>query len=250
MIQDYSELSRFYDKLYDLERDEIFFVSLSCRNKYLSEEERKKYHLSGNEMFCREFIFEKNMEKFVEIFEKMYHDFFFKDLPEKGLVTYFNLNPTSSIKAYLNFKKEMDEELVRLVDSLHTGTEYREQVYHRFKNSQSVLKTQFQKYRSRKILIDVDFDVKSKDPIEEFQDELLKNDVMYFTTETRSGYHVTMKKDTIHFNYNEIIERLNTDVEVFDGGEIIVNEQEMIPVPGTMQGGNHLVRIIEENWEF
>ena len=51
------ELERFINYLPQLDKDELWFASLSARNKYLTEDERTYYCLGRSEMFAREFIF-------------------------------------------------------------------------------------------------------------------------------------------------------------------------------------------------
>ena len=53
------ELKNFYDKVLarqPLLPNEVRYISLSVRNKYLTEDERANYCLGRSEMFAREFI--------------------------------------------------------------------------------------------------------------------------------------------------------------------------------------------------
>ena len=52
LIADVDELKWFYDNvLPNLKQAEVYFLSLSGRNKYLTDEEKQYYQLGRNEMF-------------------------------------------------------------------------------------------------------------------------------------------------------------------------------------------------------
>ncbi len=71
-IQDKYELKRFYDFILpDLLPNEVYFVSLSARNKYLTTEERYDLSLGRTEMFERRIIKKKNGIDFIEILKNM-----------------------------------------------------------------------------------------------------------------------------------------------------------------------------------
>ena len=50
------EAKEFASMLAPLNMDEVYFISLSARNKYLTQEERDEYSLGRTEMFAREII--------------------------------------------------------------------------------------------------------------------------------------------------------------------------------------------------
>jgi hypothetical protein len=86
--------------------------------------------------------------------------------------------------------------------------------------------------------IDVDFNLNMKDSviINRLVDDLRKKEIKFFVIETKGGYHLLLKKETVRFNYNELVERWNT--EGFLGvKEIVVNKNEMIPLSGCYQAG-------------
>ena len=53
MIKDFNEYNKFLEVLPELEKDEVYFVSISVRNKYLTSEERDYYCLGRTEIFAR-----------------------------------------------------------------------------------------------------------------------------------------------------------------------------------------------------
>lgn len=255
IIQDKKEFLKFYDKLYELEKDELFFISLSARNKYLTEEERLKYSLGRTEMFGREFIKGKDLELFDYTFKKLEALMSYKTtsnrslIPEKALVVYFNINPTSSIKAVQVFIQEMQKEMYSLINDLDKDNDTH-RVYSRFKNAKSILNTQFQKYTSRKIFIDVDFDTKDFSIVTMLTEKLDENNVEYFVIETQGGFHVAIKRGTCSKYVNYMLytswvkncDKIAKDID--KDNEVIINKNEMIPLPGTLQA-NHLVKLRE-----
>ena len=64
------ELQKFINYLPQLEKDELWFCSMSARNKYLTEDERVKYDLGRSEMFAREFIFDTHIDNFLYVLQK------------------------------------------------------------------------------------------------------------------------------------------------------------------------------------
>lgn len=250
MIKSECELREFINLLYDLERDEVFFVSLSARNKYLDADERIKYALSRSEMFSREFIYKRDYDSFKYVLEILKAALSYRRTgtgelyPEKAMIVYFNLNPTSTIKAYMEFQKEMNKEIAEYINDVAHGNNV--DVRHkRFKNAVSILKSEFQKHPSRKIFLDVDFDTKNTNYLTLYTDFLQKNNIRFFVINTKSGYHVVLKKDTIPKGLNiyskitELDKQLKT---VEPDKEIVLNKNLMVPLPGTMQG-DHLVTI-------
>lgn len=70
-IYDENELKKFFD-LYvpDSLPNEVYFISLSARNKYLTPEEKEELGLGKTEMMERRIIREKNWNKFIRSIRK------------------------------------------------------------------------------------------------------------------------------------------------------------------------------------
>jgi lysophospholipase L1-like esterase len=96
LIKDREEFNKLISILPDLNKDEVYFISLSARNKYLTMDERKEYSLGQTEMFGREIAQSK---------EKLY-DYTIK-----------KLEATLSYKTTRNGKPIPDE--YRIWDGLH-----------------------------------------------------------------------------------------------------------------------------------
>lgn len=241
-----TELQEFIKLLPQLEKDELWFVSLSARNKYLNEEEREFYHLGRTEMFSREFIYETYLENFKYVLTMLEAQLTYRRtksnqlFPEKAMITYFNLNPSSGISAYLDFQKEMNKELGDLVNGLEKNND-NERIYSRFKKCQSILKSSFQTEISRKIFLDVDFDTLDYAYVNDFTSFCDDNNIKYFVVSTKSGFHVCLKKETVKCNFMKILSALDTSVKSKGKGEVILNSNLMIPLPGTLQGGHEVL---------
>ena len=250
LIYSEKELQDFINILPQLEKDELWFVSLSCRNKYLSDEERQIMGLSRTEMFAREFIYKTHIDNFNYILSKLGTELIWRrtktnlQFPRHAMIVYFNLNPSSGVDAYFNFQKEMSKEVAELVNGIEKQHNV-ENLYNRFKNCMSVLKSNFQTSMSRKIFLDADFDTKNSYYVENYVNYCDSNDIKYFVVDTKNGFHVCMLKETVKSNIHQKLSELNEKLKFHEQkGEIILNSNLMIPMPGTLQA-NHKVRIIK-----
>ena len=258
-IHDVEELKYFYDNiLQPLEKNEIYFLSLSARNKYLSTEEREELGLGRTEMFERTIIRERTWEKFlkkVRSYERNKESFLTKKgfaIPSKCITIYFNVNPSNVLKAYNEFSKTMNDYFMELGMNASKGGDI-DNISDRIKKMDVLLMNCFQKNAGTKHYIDIDFDI----PKTEIRIvELFLNDVKsrnpetkYFVIDTKSGFHVLLERNSIRYNFNESIGKamqyavdLGLD-EKDDHFEIVNNKNLMIPLPGTLQGG-YPVRVI------
>ena len=266
LIKDNRQFDRFVNMMPDLIEDEVFFISLSARNKYLTDKEREYYGLGRTEMFGRTVIKEK--EDFEFAMKKLATNLTYKTtknnllIPEHALVVYVNVNPSSMIKAYEMLQHKMNQELFQV----YHATKHRQEVnYDGFKRLERQLLNCIQKSRGSKHYIDLDFDC-NEDILKEFYYTLfngaLKQGYSEFTSKemlkniivTQGGFHVLIEykwMDTLNLilknlnlkNINDFIKQLN-NLAKEEGGEVIWNKNQMIPVPGTMQA-RHLVTYYE-----
>jgi len=247
LIKDQKQFNKFIDLLPELQNDEVYFISLSARNKYLSKEEREHYSLGQTEMFGREIAQSKEKLETYTI-KKLESLLEFKTtrngmlIPEKSLVVYMNINPSSMVKAYMQFQKEMSNQISEITSALMNG----KNPNYSFVNIQTrELMNCIQKSSSRKEFIDIDCDTKEKQVIEYLYDSLAENGILFYLIETKGGLHFLIKKDTIpkfvnkycvvrSFNIMNIINKAKELSEIKDV-EIMINNNAMVPVPGTMQ---------------
>lgn len=232
-----------------LQNDEIYFISLSARNKYLTDDERKQYALNHTEMFAREIVTEDNIWDYV--FRKLDGTFKAKrtktglEFPEKALVTYVNINPSSAVKAIQQFKRDLaeaEENVMRKI--LLNGGTPNDYDFDFFKHAKSKLNNAYQRNTSRKIFVDIDVDTKDESILHHIVLPLTAMKATFTTIETRGGFHVMVKSESIKGNY--VYNAIEKAKEVAgDGIEIAFNSNAMVPVPGTFHGG-FLVRIRED----
>ena len=81
IIYSEDELKWFFDHCVpSLKKDEVFFCSLSARNKYLTEEERETLGLGRTEMMSKTIIRHDSWERFLEHIHRL-------ECHKKGLLT-------------------------------------------------------------------------------------------------------------------------------------------------------------------
>lgn len=236
LIHDEKQIKKFIDTIYPpLIDDEVLFVSLSSRAKYLSEEQKEKgLRINRNEMFNRRFFNgdkDTLCNKLIEYIDSIHceediltgddylSDYYTSNgfnIPLNTVTVYININPSSMKKAAAKLTSEVVSKLIE------NDNEW-------FIKLQSKLNTEVQKAKSRRELIDIDFDVDSYESVEYFLTKIKGTPI-----KTHSGYHVLInKKDLEDINLGEVISYIQ---QKYDNKEIIINSNAMIPIPGTFQG--------------
>jgi len=256
LIQDEKQFNNFVDNILpDLKNDEVYFISLSARNKYLTDEERDTYALGRTEMFSRQIA--KSKEQLKEYtMKKLGMSLLYKttknglQIPEKALVVYININPSSMLKAYQLFQEKMNKEMNTIINALRNN---KEPNYDRTLIQKRLLMNCVQKSSGEKHYIDIDCDTKKPEVVESLTASLSNSKIEFHVIETQGGFHFLIKKDTIptnkklkhlniqKFNLMRIIQAAR-DVDG-EGNEIAINGNVMVPVPGSCQA-NFLVRMV------
>lgn len=236
MIEDAEQFGRFIEWLPELQQDEVYFLSLSARNKYLTEEERVTFGLGRTEMFSRFTAHDKPGIQYV--MQKLKASLLYRrtrsgnEIPTKALVTYMNVNPCSMIDAYVEFKGQIDNIMREMLVAHNHG-----------KNGPSFepwwklerhLMNCVQRSKARRLIVDIDID--THDPL--IQGELCvflsSHNIEHRLIKTQGGYHVLIKKETIgKTNIFSKIQELDARCEK----EVVINKNGMVPVPGTLQAG-------------
>lgn len=277
IIADEKELKWYYENiLHPLENNEVYFVSLSARNKYLTAKEREDLQLGRTEMFARKIISIDKWEVFLrsiksfEINEGGYTTKNNSNIPEKSMVCYFNINPSCSIKAYNMFNKTMNDYMFELAYcSIHDRA--KENILKRINKQRTLLMNCYQKSRGTKHWLDLDFDVPEYFNAPKLMKDFLNAlKIEYYWVETKSGYHLLIDIDSLSkmkVNPQNICQeglirlfRATTEKQrgstpkyegkntiVIDSKkyEIIINKNAMIPLPGTYQAG-HKVTVLNK----
>lgn len=254
IIKDQKQFDKFIDILPELKNDEVYFISLSARNKYLTKDERNFYSLGQTEMFGREIAQTKEKLKDYTI-RKLEANLYSKrtrngkEIPQKSLVCYMNVNPSGMVKSYFQFQKEMNRQISEITIALQND----KKPNYSFVNIQTrELMNCIQKSTGTKHFIDIDCDTKEPAVTESIILTLNDANIKYYIIETRGGYHFLIKKDTIPSKKNGTIirsfnlQKMCTDAikkSKIEKVEVMINGNAMVPVPGTMQS-DFLVKLI------
>jgi len=263
-IHSLHELKFFYDNvLPPLEPTDVYFVSLSARSKYLTEEEKEILNLGRTEMFCKTIIRKQGWDRFLRTirkFECRKDGYTTKNgfcIPAKCITTYININPSNTLQALGNFKKVLTEYEIEIASIALKNRSNTSNIAERLNKLDNSLMTAYQQSRGQKHWIDIDCDInKTFKPHEntiikdKFEELRLKT---YWWIDTKSGYHLLLKRDELKFDPNKLISvvyeeyyKLMNELKLEYGKtEIIINKNEMIPLPGCYQG-EHPVTILNK----
>lgn len=245
LIYDIEELKTFYERIMlPLDLYEVNFLSLSCRNKYLTDEERKEYALGRTEMIGRIIIKEHDFNKFYKIIKEyevlLDTSLVTKNgnlLPPKAVCVYININPSNTIRALNMFQHQINDYYLEI-----SRTQDKKGLSNRLNKCDKHLMTCYQKARGYKHWLDIDIDLQNgkdnynKEVLFTSFDVLLENKIEFVTLETKSGYHVLIKRKSLKDNkYNpyDYIKVLKENI--IDWKEIDINKNEMVCVSGTYQ---------------
>jgi hypothetical protein len=243
-IHDEDQIRKFVSLLSPLKGDEAYFLSLSARNKYLTEEERRVYDLGRTEMFARKLVkrdkkkivpMEDNYLRVLKSMQVSHGGYTSRSgvtLPDKCLVVYANINPVSGLKALKEFQTKIMDSLF----DMRTNSEAPDN----FSNLDTQLMNCYQRSRGTRTLIDIDFDIPEDgiDILKTFTSIMRENEVKYHVIKTKSGFHVLLEKANIKFNYVDIVKNCHIEaVKRFglDHVEVMQNNNSMVPVPGCRQ---------------
>lgn len=257
ILGDIGELQKFYDlAIPDLKPFEVFFLSLSARNKYLTEEERKDFGLGRTEMYARTILRERSFDKLVAKLRRFetnngaYLTKKGKDIPDQANVVYWNINPSSTIKALKEFNSQVNEFQSEIIHIASQGGDFNN-LSHRMNKLDQLLMNCYQRNQNKTYWIDIDFDIPKDryDLVEKLLEDFRLNGVHYLVIDTKSGYHIMIDRQTLNYNFNESISDCNdlaedTVEDYHNNYEIVVNKNNMIPLPGTYQAG-HIVKVKE-----
>lgn len=255
LIRDDYHICLFYHHvLKGLEASEVNFLSAAARTKYLTKEQREKIRLGKTQMLGKTLIKRSDYKSFYNQVQRLdaessfYTDYDGHIIPRECMVMYVNINPSSALKALYEFKKilcEYEMEATRLL--LHnTCEEKKSEYFERIKTVINRLYSCFQVARSRKRWIDIDCDIHNVNTYNVFKTtqnyastlEGFK-DSKIFGIATRGGLHILVRTEGLKDNPEKLVKFINTYVRAEGGSidEIKINKNEMVPLPGTSQGG-------------
>jgi hypothetical protein len=238
-----------------LKKNEIYFLSLSARNKRLDEDERKYYQIGRSEMFAKQQIRHDSFDellKHVKRFECREDAYLTKaglPYPAKVLVCYWNLCPVDAYKAMKDQMSYLTEILSSLADSAIKNSQGGiDESFYKIRKSFDTCQSLFARNFGTKYWIDFDIDgTFTETDCFNIRDIIFTlgacntGDVMII--KTAGGAHFLIKKSTIHVNPLHISDGIFMKMKA-NIKEIVVNKNEMCPLPGTRQYGDHVVNIL------
>jgi hypothetical protein len=251
-IADEDELRFFWNYgIPPLQRNELYFVSLSARNKKLDEEERIKYAVGRSEMFAKQQIRHDSYKEFIKHikrFEVRKDAYLTKSdvpYPEKVLVCYWNIVPIDAYKAMKDQMAYLTETLIGLSDSCLKGSKNGiEESFYKIKKSFDTCQSLFARNFGKKYWLDIDIDA---DNLRDVDIERIKSifkmhkyvDGEIMIIKTGGGVHCLVLASKLKENPDNFCHEIENDLKLhnIEVHEIIRNKNEMIPLPGTYQYG-------------
>jgi hypothetical protein len=276
-LKDIDELKWFWTyAMRPLKPHEVYFISTGARNKRLTEQEREYFQVGRSEMFYKEIITEDDYSRFLrgirrcESNKLAYLTKAGLPYPDSVLVLYTNITPTD---AYSAMTKQIDNLITvqrELVDSVlknsRTGIA---QAYRNIRHSHTTGQSVFARSFSDSDWVDIDSDIEGwkknagPEAIEAIKGflyaEIGKGN--FIQVQTAGGFHWLIRKSKL----SDIGRKYKTDPITIiiqsmttlcapgnkETGivinEIIKNKNEMIPLPGTVQYGSHIVKILNKD---
>jgi hypothetical protein len=252
IIYDENQVREFYRILPRLKPAEVYFLSMSARNKYLSEEERKVLNLGRTEMYAKTIIRHDSEDEFVKHIRRLecdvrgYTTRTGNPIPERCFVCYGNICPSDTIKTIKRFQDLLSEYMSESLNlSLNSGD--REKFLNRLNKIDNNLMSYYQQSHSSKIWFDLDIDLNNKDLIPSGKIILIRRLIQlslesfklegFRMISTRSGFHVLILKNQIKFNPKVLCDAITESVGENFIQEVVHNKNEMVPIPGTYQAG-------------
>lgn len=273
-LYDERQLKKWFDKLVPYEGYltpyEALFISLAARNKYI-DREKLVANLNKTYMFNRKIIYGKdkndlynNFLKSIRQLEANKGSYQVKsrlnndlvDIPNEAMVIYCNINPVNTLDTFILLKQsilDIDREHYKASSSGKSV----ENCVKEMSRLAYLAEQCYGKSPSNRRWFDVDIDLESdqlilKDKYEKIIFDILEEMIInepvltkddFIVLSTRTGFHVlfSVKLSSLFKKRPEYI--VSDFFDKFKAKEIKLNENGIVPLPGTMQGG-YLVKVI------
>ena len=265
------EIIKFYDTvLVDLKPNETDFFCIAARKKYMTQEEREATRMGDTCMMNKTVVKEHNSRKFLAKVHQAdssmdwYTSLNGAILPRSCMVIYININHTSVPKAVRDFKHELAEydyefSCASVKENENNASRKLAGIHNRILKSFQDPKNQNSEW------VDIDLDVdKTKVSVKDIYEiirDLESHEVSSLfgvvpIVETQGGYHILISKQATKtmnkfvarvYEYREIqdhvmtpgrvLQRLKNVLDESAVKEITINQNNMVPLPGTLQNG-------------
>jgi len=255
-LADEQELRFFWEYgIPTLKPNEVYFVSLSCRNKQLNEMEREFYKAGRSEMFAKQQIryddwsvFLQHIKRF-EVRQDAYLTKSGKPYPQKSLVIYWNLANIDAYKAMKDQMNHLAEIMGSLTDAaLKNSQGGLEEGYYKVRKSFDTAQSLFARNFGHREWIDFDCDAEDitagqyQSVIDHLNADFGVGNVM--AIKTAGGIHFLIRKSVVKINPQIVCNYILGRVP--QAKEVVRNSNEMLPLPGTWQYENHVVTVMNK----
>ncbi len=218
IIADKDELQKFINWLPETTERQKYYVSLLCRKKY------NKDCLIDKAPLSRKVTHKKDLFNKIWQMEVPFGAYSQKDnspVPQDALVCYMTINRRDLWKASINSLKAF-------ADVVGKGEEDFNQ------NPQQLAMSEIHRASSYRLFTIFDVDEKNPDTLNKMFEIVGKQPYI----ETRGGYHVLVRHQlSKDFSCKSWYQELSKYADVVG--------DEMSPIPGTLQGGTHVVKFYE-----
>lgn len=271
LIWNKEQLTNFYNIIYP-ETDPFYteFFCLAARKKYMTEEQKRAINLGDTCMMFKTILKEHNEKKFLsKVYQADASADYFTDhdgliIPKSCIVFYINVNRTNVLKAMKEFKGLINEWEYDLASMIQFNNHNKRiNIGNQLKTVQNNLLKSFQDPKSVEgDWLDIDCDIGTSFKAQHYKDDVMEyigsSDV--YVVSTHGGCHILVSKQAIS-NYNKYMSTVYSRSEMKDHvitfdklvsfvremvskdfsdeaiKEIKLNQNQSIPLPGTLQGG-------------